>query len=153
MNKISHPLLIGSPLSRQSLSYPSAFLFLASVLKYSFSPPTSMLINLSVYSVMTTLLERYTWKEKKKPLSIWLASHLVYCKSWGTHVLFLSRTPSIPSFPNYTLSLSVYWFHEWHVSPCICSHITDLATWAKRQGTCLEPPKHRYLVPGLLFLS
>lgn len=49
-----------------------------------------------VYFVMRTLLEMYPPKES---LLIWVALYIVDWKSWGTHVLFLSRTLFRPSFP------------------------------------------------------
>ena len=96
--------------------------------------------------------EDFTWNGSSK-VSPYL-SGLVCCpvKKLGTHVLFLSRTPSRSNFLTSDLPLSVYCPHDWHVSLCIYSQVTDLATWARRQGASLEPPKHRHLIPGLLLL-
>lgn len=129
--------LWGSPLSRKALSYLSAFLLLslcAQISLLSFFPPTFTLTNFPVYSVMRMLLGMHP---PKKSLPTWMALYIVHWRRWGTHVFLLSKAPSRSSFPYLCLCRSVYWLHDWHASLCICSEVTDLATWAWRQGLCV----------------
>lgn len=135
MCQLSHALRMGSPPIEQSLSPLSTIQTLDPVCSNIPSPHPPPCSQIFVYSVMRTWLETHP---PRASLRTWVTLYVVHWKSEGTHVLFLPETARRSSFPPSHLLLSVYWppspHPGWSASLCICSQVTNLATWAGGRG-------------------
>lgn len=141
---VCHPLLTGSPLSRQShVCLPIL------TLRCSNSPSLHRPTHLHAHKSFCLLCkEDFTWNVSSKEIIPYLGG--LVCCPMKTLAVMCSSYQEFPSDLNFLPVICPSLCVDF--SLCVHSQVTDFTTWAGRQGASLEPSKHTHLIPGLLLL-